>query len=240
MEHFRARVFGLIAGLLVSSVWATQYNVYVKINDANLQTSILKWNHLLDESGILKEYQFRPFLPQFPLHISLYLSTYEKRSLPKIKKRVRQIVQRQKPFCFYTGEPYLTAGHWLLLGLEQGKRNAKSLGSLQHLSDALVLSLASLRDKKAEIPSWAKANPSKENAFKRYGSPNVFFEFDPHLSLAGPPEANYSKQKTFQQIMSDFIAKHPVRHRCVRVDNIAIGEVNAQGQITREIIHFDL
>ena len=33
------------------------------------------------------------------------------------------------------------------------------------------------------MPTWVKNYPNKLTAFKRYGSPNVFQNFQPHLTL---------------------------------------------------------
>ena len=40
-----------------------------------------------------------------------------------------------------------------------------------------------LRERNATVPTWVKNYPNKLTAFRRYGSPNVFQNFQPHLTL---------------------------------------------------------
>lgn len=220
--------------------WAQSYNVYVAIQNSALQAELQSWYRAFEAKVDRAQYPFRPFLSQFPLHVSLYLSEYDRSHLANMKLEVRRIARHQQAFCMYTGDVYLTTGNWLMLGLEQHPRNGDALQRLHHLSDRLVVSLSPLRDKQATIPVWARHYPDKVKAFQHYGSPNVFFEFDPHMSLFGPPAIDPPSQRSLQQKVTDFIARHRVAHRCVRVDAIAIGEVNSDGQIIREIATYPL
>ena len=54
--------------------------------------------------------------------------------------------------------------------------------TLQQLSNTVVKDLAKYRNKDYPAPSWVKFYPNKLKSFEKYGSPNTFAEFNPHLT----------------------------------------------------------
>ena len=58
--------------------------------------------------------------------------------------------------------------------------------------------LAPLRAKSDFVPDWAKEFPTKVEYISKYGSPNVYSEFNPHLTFLAKSDAeklqNFSKK----------------------------------------------
>src|SRR5207245_1990032 len=97
-------------------------------------------------------------------------------------KHIAQIAKSWKPIKLKTTSIFLTPGGFVMLGIDMTKQSSGQNHRIQQLSDKLISQLSKLRDFKASIPAWAESIPAKRKAFISYGSPNVFFEFDPHLS----------------------------------------------------------
>ncbi|WP_352339710.1 hypothetical protein, partial [Psychrobacter sp. 16-MNA-CIBAN-0192] len=70
----------------------------------------------------------------------------------------------------------VTKSNWAFINLQPSRQ-------LQRLSDEITLAIEPLRERNVTVPTWVKNYPNKLTAFKRYGSPNVFQNFQPHLTL---------------------------------------------------------
>lgn len=241
---FRNTIAVYIALLFIISMpqlaWGKMYNVYIPIQHTKLYSAIMRWNTALLSDEAVKPFNVAPFQPRFPLHSSLYLSKFKSKNISSIKALIKTIAKSYPSFMLCTSDLYLTSGQWLMLGFEFHGENASAVHSLQNLSDKIVTDLSAWRDTSAVIPAWAKHDLTKVKAFEQYGSPNVFSSFEPHISLAGPPKILPETEAVFQAVLSKYIASHPLPHYCVNVTSIAVGEVNALGQITHEISRYAL
>lgn len=111
-----------------------------------------------------------------PVHATLYLTDYPLAAQNAIKQVVERIVKKHQPFEIKANGFSVSASNWAFINLEKSYH-------LQRLADEVTLKLEPLRDHQAPVPSWVKHYPNKLVAFERYGSPNVFQNFQPHLTL---------------------------------------------------------
>lgn len=112
----------------------------------------------------------------FPVHATLYLTDFPKGSEDAIKQEVKNVVARFQVFPIQASGLTVTQSHWAFIDLAPS-------ATLQRLADEITLAIAPLRDQNASLPTWVKNFPNKLAAFQRYGSPNVFQNFQPHLTL---------------------------------------------------------
>lgn len=111
-----------------------------------------------------------------PVHATLYLTDFPEGSDAAIKEAVEKIASQYRPFPIKASGLTVTQGNWAFINLDDSNK-------LQRLADEVTLAIEPLRDQKATLPDWVKNYPNKLAAFKRYGSPNVFQNFQPHLTL---------------------------------------------------------
>ncbi|WP_228730361.1 2'-5' RNA ligase family protein [Shewanella yunxiaonensis] len=145
----------------------------------------------------LATYGMQSFYQQgLPVHITLYLTAFPDGSDAAIKQAVQQLSQQNQPLPLVAKGFTVTKGNWAFIEVERSP-------ALQRLADAVTLALAPLRDPNPVLPAWVKAYPDKLAAFERYGSPNVFQNFEPHLTLLAA-EKN-PQLATFQQLMQQHL-----------------------------------
>ena len=128
-------------------------------------------------SQTLNSYGMKSFYEQGkPTHITLYLTSFPKQAEEEIKSIIEKLATTHQAFPITANGATVTKDHWAFI-------NVNDSAELQRLADEVTLAVAPLRDTSAAIPDWAKSYPNKEQAFIRYGSPNVFQNFEPHLTL---------------------------------------------------------
>lgn len=144
-------------------------------------------------SGILKKQGMTTFYEKgMPVHATLYLTEFPKSALTKIKQAVHQIAKRHQTIPLVAHGLTVTKGNWAFINLNWSK-------SLQRLTDQVTLAIEPYRYPTPTLPNWVKKYPNKLTAFKRYGSPNVFQNFQPHLTLLAAQKN--PKLHTFYQQM---------------------------------------
>lgn len=222
---------------LLVTTWAqaNPINIYLKLNDTQLTEAITELNHTLQEHNIFSHYDIEPFINKHPLHVTLYLASYASDNLSTVIDKVKAIAKQQKTISIKTTNLFLTQGNYLMLDVNNNKQSSGDNAPLQKLSDQITVSLNELRDFSAKIPHWVNQIPEKKKAFMAYGSPNVFFEFSPHLSLLAKNFTNKDTEAQFRAEISQIIAHYPFQEHIVHATAIGIGYVDAFGQITQEI-----
>ncbi|MFM2484099.1 2'-5' RNA ligase family protein [Celerinatantimonas yamalensis] len=135
-------------------------------------------NHLVaTTSDQLKQQGMVSFYEKgMPVHATLYLTNYPERAKSHLLRIAKQIAARSKPFALKADGITVTKGNWVFINLKDSK-------SFQRLADEVTLAAEPYRNQAAQLPSWVKDYPNKLAAFTRYGSPNVFQNFQPHLTL---------------------------------------------------------
>ncbi|MFQ6372654.1 2'-5' RNA ligase family protein [Shewanella sp. YIC-542] len=111
-----------------------------------------------------------------PVHVTLYMTSFPDGSEAAVKQAVQQLAENLAPLPLQAQGFTVTKGNWAFIDVVSGRE-------LQRLADKVTLALAPLREPNPPLPAWVKAYPGKLAAFERYGSPNVFQNFEPHLTL---------------------------------------------------------
>lgn len=163
-------------------------------------------------------------LESFPLrgyqiHCTLYMTQYPVGSLEKVASIVAEIASNTKVFDIQSTGLEITSGSWFFLNLDRNR-------NLQTFCDAVVEKLAPLRSPSDFVPEWAKDNPTKVEYITKYGSPNVYGEFNPHLTLLA--KSDEAKLKSFVEKHSNSSFAKPVSGRIVA---IGLGIADRDGQI---------
>lgn len=160
----------LIQSLIFANV---NYNVFVTMDD-------IATKNVEDISKNLNKHNIKTLYDEgYKIHVTLYLSEYKKEALEKIKEVVDEISKTAKPIELEFYNIRRTGGNWLML-------DAKKAYDIQALADEVTARLLPIRATDAKVPDWAKNIPAKAQSFITYGSPNVFSNFDPHITLLTP------------------------------------------------------
>ena len=190
------------------------YNVFV-IMDNNAKENVENISKGLKEAGIDSLYS-----KGYAIHMTLYLTEYKPESLKKIKEVVNKIAKETKPFDVNFYRLRKTGGNWIML-------DAENNGIIQGLADEVTVRLNKYRATDAKVPDWAKSIPEKVKSFNLYGSPNVFMNFDPHITLLTPEDP--AKIDTFT-------SKYNFKPFKAKVIGIGIAQVDDLGQ-AKDIIY---
>ena len=190
------------------------YNAFV-IMDNNAKENVENISKGLKEAGIDSLYS-----KGYAIHMTLYLTEYKPESLKKIKEVVNKIAKETKPFDVNFYRLRKTGGNWFML-------DAENNGIIQGLADEVTVRLNKYRATDAKVPDWAKSIPEKVKSFNLYGSPNVFMNFDPHITLLTPEDP--AKIDTFT-------SKYNFKPFKAKVIGIGIAQVDDLGQ-AKDIIY---
>ncbi|WP_115720687.1 2'-5' RNA ligase family protein [Gallaecimonas mangrovi] len=151
-----------------------------------------------------------------PVHVTLYLTRYPAGSEAAIKAAVAKLVAKQHSFAVQISGFSVTKSRWAFLDVANS-------APLQRLADETTMALSPMRSPKPPLPGWVKAYPEKLAAFERYGSPNVFQNFEPHLSLLAA-----EKSPALATVAQALAAKPPTAQG--KIIGIGIGLTDQYGQ----------
>ncbi len=148
----------------------TSYNLFL-IPSHNVDTTVSTISNQLKQQQLSSLYS-QGYLP----HITLYLSQYSTSNLKLLKQQAQQLASQWHQFPLTLDHIERTKGDWLMLGVSNTRE-------LQRLADTAAITVAPLRTMDQKAPAWVNHYPEKLAAFQRYGSPNVFTNFEPHITL---------------------------------------------------------
>ncbi|MDD3146359.1 MAG: 2'-5' RNA ligase family protein [Candidatus Riflebacteria bacterium] len=172
-------------------------------------------------STLMQEESLESFpLKGFQVHCTLYMTQYPLMSLEKVAALVAEIASNTREFDIQSTGLEVTSGNWFFMNLS---RNS----NLQALSDLTVEKLAALRSPSSFVPDWAKEFPTKVEYISKYGSPNVYAEFNPHLTLLASSDAE--KLTRFMKKNADSNFSKPVAGKVVAI-GLGIADRNGQMQ----------
>jgi len=196
-----------------------QLDVHLK-----LSADILKYveGELSDEILKLAPHNDISFKTTIP-HITLYLTEYVSANIsdvittmdaliPNLAKKIGSCaIQFAKPFA--QGEYYM----W----------RTEVPDCMQEIADNITVELAKYRNVNQEVPDWVYTLPEPGRSERielvhKYGSPNVFNYFDPHLTLAWSDQDDLTKLD--QLTYPPFVFK---------VEEIGLGVVADHGTVVR-------
>lgn len=191
------------------------YNVFL-IPANNVNPLLDRIDKRISAGGLTSLYQ-QGYLP----HITLYLSHYQTSALPIIKSKIQALAKRQAAFPIMINSVEKTKGNWLMLTIQNSPQ-------LQALADEITVNLMPLTEKNITPPTWLNYYPEKRHHFTQYGSPNVFSQFQPHITLlaaSSPQKLNF----IYRDITNTFV---PISSKAI---GIGIAKDNTNGQAKQAI-----
>lgn len=192
----------------------TDYNVFV-ILDNNTATNVENISKKLKEIEIESLYA-----KGYLVHLTLYLTKYNSNKLSAIKEVVNKIANQTKPFDIEFYKLRKTDRKLLVL-------DAKNNENIQQLSDEITVNLTKYHTKNTAVPDWITYIPEKKRFFKLYGSPDVFTNFEPYITLL--TQANSFK-------IDSFVSNYDFKPFKTKVISIGIAKANNLGQV-KDIIY---
>ncbi|MFM2476752.1 2'-5' RNA ligase family protein [Celerinatantimonas sp. MCCC 1A17872] len=212
----------LSASLFMPLTWAKNVSVDIfALPSESIQNLVKENSQTLSHLGMTTFYA-KGKQP----HITLYLTEYPEQALPKVKKVVHQLANQTAVFNLSAQGISVTKGNWVFIDISWSKQ-------LQNLADKTTLALEDYRAKTPNLPDWVKNYPNKLAAFNRYGSPNVFQNFQPHMTLLAN-EQNASLETFKRQVAKQ------LPHAQGKVSGIGIAIVDPLGQPTKIIATYPL
>ena len=200
----------LVLGFTQANAENVSYNVFL-IPPTTATTTVKNISQQLKAERLNSLYS-QHYLP----HITLYLTEYPQKSLALIESKVKQLATQFRPFTITLDKIERTKGDWLMLNVEDNRE-------LQHLADSITVTLEPLRASNPSLPNWVSKYPEKLTSFKRYGSPNVFTQFQPHFTLL--PKSDGEKLDTFMQKYGQSF-----KPTTTQVSGIGIAQPDSNGQ----------
>ena len=162
----------------------------------------------------------------FPTHVTLYLTNFDDKTMPAILDEVKALSAQQAPVPLTANGITVTSGNWVFVDTERSHE-------LQRLADTVTMALAPLRDMNTPLPGWVSAYPLKKAAFVRYGSPNVFQNFEPHMTLLAAEQS-----AALAAVAEKMKAKPPYAEG--KITAIGVGLADDKGQISKVLKVFPL
>lgn len=167
-------------------------NVFAVVSE-NIETAFKKAATVLKEEEGVDSFP----LQGLQIHCTLYMTQYPAGLKDQVLAKIAELASNTKQFDSKTTGLEITSGNWFFLNLERNR-------NLQTLSDSVVAILAPMRAKSDFIPEWAKAFPNKVEYISKYGSPNVYEEFNPHLTFLSRAETEKLQNFMKNHEKSDF------------------------------------
>ena len=196
------------------------YNIYA-IPSQPVVEAVAKVSGTLAEAGMTSFHR-----QGHAVHATLYLTRYPTSAESALKAAVARVARCQAPFAMQVNGIEVTPSDWVCLHV--GPRPA-----LRHLPPTVRRAAEPLRDHNVQAPAWMAAYPDKLPAFQRYGSPNVFMQYQPHLSLLAA-----EKSPKLAAFVAAAQAQPP--QASGEVTGIGIGVTDANGQIVRTLAEYPL
>ncbi|WP_150465491.1 2'-5' RNA ligase family protein [Francisella sp. SYW-2] len=204
-----------------------QYNVYL-IPDTTADKYVKEFDDSLAKTNVLEKYKTTPFIKNHPVHLTLYLTSFQSKYLHNIESQLADLAKNTKSFFIIaTGFSAGKSGFVML--------DIKNSQSLQQLSNSAISNLAKYRDKDYPAPSWVKFYPSKLASFEKYGSPNAFAEFNPHISILAANLQTDQERDSFDKDFNAIIKDTKLEPISFKIKAIGFGEVDENGQVTKTL-----
>lgn len=195
-------------------------NVFA-IPSQNIKNTVADVSAKLNNEGMETFYE-----KGFPVHVTLYLTQFDESAVPSILEKVEALTATQTSIPLTANGFTVTAGNWVFVDAEVSHE-------LQRLADTVTLALEPMRDNKAPLPGWVNAYPVKKAAFERYGSPNVFQNFEPHMTLLAAEQSEALKAVAEKMKLKPPFAKGSVTA-------IGVGLADDKGQVSKVLKIYEL
>lgn len=198
-------------------------NVFAVVSK-NIEASFFEAAKTLMEEEAIESFP----LKGYQTHCTLYMTQYPEGLQQQITDKLAEIASNTREFPVQTTGLEVTSGNWFFMNLDRNR-------NLQTLSDTVVASLSELRAPSDFVPDWAKNMPTKVEYITKYGSPNVYSEFNPHLTLLA--SSDEEKLQRFLQKHANDTFGQAISGKVVA---IGVGVADRDGQIKEPLKIFPL
>lgn len=201
----------------------TRVNVYAIVSE-NIEMEFMKAARLLH-----KEHEVSSFpLDDFEIHCTLYMTFYTPDMVEKILEKIEKYANENQAFNIRTSGLEITSSNWFFLNFHINE-------PLQKLSNDITKMLSPLRIVSDYVPAWAREYPNKIKMIQNFGSPNVFDEFNPHLTFLA--RGDEDKLTNFMNDHKDSSFAKDIDGKVVA---IGVGIADNNGQIKEPLNVFPL
>lgn len=204
-----------------------QYSVYL-IPDTTADKYVKEFDDSLAKTNVLEKYKTTPFIKNHPVHLTLYLTSFQSKYIKDINSQLANLAKNTEPFYIETNGFSAGKSGFVMLDIKNSQ-------SLQQLSNVVIKDLAKYRDKDYPAPSWIKFYPSKLASFEKYGSPNAFAEFNPHISILAANLQTDQERDNFDKDFNEIIKNTKLEPISFKIKAIGFGEVDENGQVTKTL-----
>jgi hypothetical protein len=198
-------------------------NVFAVVSE-NIEQAFVKAAETLKAEEGLEAFP----LQNYQIHCTLYMTMYPQNTMEKVLPILEKLASNTKEFSINSSGLEITAGNWFFMSLDRNR-------NLQTLADSVVNELSPLRSTSDFIPNWARQFPEKMENIKKFGSPNVFSEFNPHLTFLPGSDGEKLKRFYSKHKKSDFAREIPGK-----VIALGAGIADRNGQLKEAIKIFPL
>lgn len=209
--------------IMAEEKYPLKINVFAVVSE-NIQNEFLEAANKLYEEDNIDTFPRQGF----QIHCTLYMTAYDRKVKNTLIQRVEDFAKTQEQFPVITSGLEPTTNNWFFM-------NLKVNDQLQLLSNNIVSLISDLRAKSDYIPQWAKEFPAKVENIKLYGSPNVYEQFEPHLTFLAQADIQTLEAYCLRHANSSFA--QPIKGSVVAV---GVGIADRFGQVESPIKIFPL
>lgn len=201
-------------------------DIHLRVS-SNVDDEITNFNNYISGLGIYTQYGIEPFLENHPTHVTLYLTSFLAENQDKILNYVKNYAASHSAFDFNLTN--YVSGEFVMLEVQNNT-------DLQNMSDDIITNLSPYRDTSYPMPSWVNNNSGKKESFQKYGTPNAFNEFAPHVSIFATPYLDTTEQATLDTQMNSAIGTYQMIQNSGTTVELCVGQTDQRGlgQIVEE------
>jgi len=173
----KAALFGVVVLCVVIVCNARPLDIHVKLPDRVRDLVV----NISEDIHVLAPHDSIDFQHDAQPHITLYLTDFLDSNINALIETVRKLLPSLCS-CLITMSQPVVSGSYLLWNTEKSS-------CFQALSDKIVLATYQLRNLNQSLPDWVNSMPDPPRSemiwlFNKYGSPTVFDQFAPHITVA--------------------------------------------------------
>ena len=199
-----------ICCIIISALAKINLNINLRL-PSEMEEGIINYvNDMTSKANIQNGVNFTQCAP----HITLYLTDFDENKIDDIIKSIAVSLEHVRGCEINLGEPYLS-GQYYMWSVNKSE-------CLQKLSDTLVQATSKYRSSDYQCPSWIdnlddEAQKERKKKYcELYGSPNVYEEFDPHITLVTSDKQDLAPLNNYE---------HPILHgKSTRMCTAVTGE----------------
>ncbi|KAG9395260.1 signal peptide protein [Carpediemonas membranifera] len=221
-----SKMSALLFFSLVSVVLCDYRNIHIKL-DAETEAFVVQANDVFHRICPSDDIDLRN--KEQP-HITLYLTDFVNGTDAELISAIESAINQFESFD-------VGLNNTVAVG-QYGMWQTTIPRPLQDLSDLIVNATFHLVNPNQAVPEWIKNLPADEREkklamFKKYGSPNVFSSFQPHVTLCWDQSHNNVVR---------MLSSVPLGHPTSRIATVAIAHVGPHGTALRgeDIASFSL